>query len=153
MAFSPPPPAEDPLGPFTGAEVLEESSGPDVLQRIAAAADLCLAPQRYGVRLADPEAGAAGPLSLEEDLCLLLEARDPEGQRLQAQDLELEIYRSGTELNLMLSRLGDDQAPLLWQGQHPVWMEASSGARCERPADGAPLEALARRLRALVVGD
>jgi hypothetical protein len=32
-----------------------------------------------------------------------------------------------------------------------VWMDGTSGERCERPADGASIEALARRLRALLV--
>jgi len=38
---------------------------------------------------------------------------------------------------------------MLWQGSHPVWMDGQ-GLRCERPPDGAQLEALARRLRALL---
>jgi hypothetical protein len=63
------------------------------------------------------------------------------------------IYRSGKELNLMLTRLADDQAPLLWHGHHPVWMQAASGERCERPADGAPFEAFCRRVRALLSGE
>ncbi|WP_369818613.1 hypothetical protein [Synechococcus sp. MIT S9504] len=41
--------------------------------------------------------------------------------------------------------------PLLWHGQHPVWMDGDTGKRCSAPNDGAPLEALARRLRALLV--
>jgi hypothetical protein len=32
-----------------------------------------------------------------------------------------------------------------------VWMDSATGERCERPADGAPLEALCRRIRALLV--
>jgi hypothetical protein len=50
----------------------------------------------------------------------------------------------------MLTRLGDESAPLLWHGSHAVWMQAGSGERCERPIDGAPLEALCRRVRALL---
>jgi hypothetical protein len=50
----------------------------------------------------------------------------------------------------MLTQLGDEHAPLLWHGSHAVWMQASSGERCERPADGAPLEAFCRRVRALL---
>jgi hypothetical protein len=76
--------------------------------------------------------------------------RADDGARLPEQDLELEIYRSGAELNLMLTRLGDESAPLLWHGSHAVWMQAGSGERCERPIDGAPLEALCRRVRALL---
>ena len=39
---------------------------------------------------------------------------------------------------------------MLWHGQHPVWMDGVTGLRTERPPAGAPLEALARRLRALL---
>ena len=60
------------------------------------------------------------------------------------------VRYSGAELNLMLTRLADENAPLLWHGSHAVWMQAGSGERCERPIDGAPLEALCRRVRALL---
>ena len=115
-----------------------------LLQQLAAAAELCLKPQRYGARFLDQ------PVAGSFDCCVRLEARDPAGERQGAADLELEIYRSGSSLNLMLSWSDQPLAPLLWHGQHPVWMDANSGERCERPPDGAPLEALARRVRALL---
>lgn len=118
------------------------------LEQLARAADLCLQPMRHAVRIwqapdpADPQA----PL----DCTVRIEARDAGGERQPEHDLELEIYRSGAELHLMLSRVEDEQAPLLWHGRHPVWLHPLNGERCERPADGAPLEALCRRLRALL---
>lgn len=115
-----------------------------LLQQLAAAAELCLKPQRYGARYLDQ------PVAGSFDCCVRLEARDQAGERQGAADLELEIYRSGSSLNLMLSWSDQPLAPLLWHGQHPVWMDANSGERCERPPDGAPLEALARRVRALL---
>jgi hypothetical protein len=115
-----------------------------LLQQLAAAAELCLKPQRYGARYLDQ------PVAASFDCCVRLEARDQAGERQGAADLELEIYRSGSSLNLMLSWSDQPLAPLLWHGQHPVWMDANSGERCERPPDGAPLEALARRVRALL---
>ncbi len=118
------------------------------LAQVAAAADLCLRPWRHGVRLRDPEPAAA-----PTDCCLRIEARAADGTRCEAGDVELEIYRSGAELNLMLSRCADADAPLLWHGSHAVWMDGTSGERCGRPGDGAALEALARRIRALVAGD
>ena len=118
------------------------------LTDLARAADLCLKPWRHGLRFSGQEPARIGDCS---DCCLLIEARDADGQRQPSRDLELEIYRSGSELNLMLSHLADDQAPMLWHGNHPVWMQASSGERCERPPDGAPLEAFCRRVRALLV--
>jgi hypothetical protein len=119
------------------------------LVAVAKAADLCFKPSRHGVRFSDPVAEPPGDGD-GTDCCLLIEARDPDGTRRPENDLELEIYRSGTELNLMLTRLGEEQAPLLWQGSHPVWMEAVSGQRCDRPPDGAPHEAFCRRVRALL---
>ena len=112
-------------------------------QLVAAAADLCRQPLRHAVvPLGEAQRG--------DDCCLRLEARLPDGQRLPEADLELEIYRSGEALHLNLAWCEDQARPLLWHGSHPVWMEADTGLRCERPADGAPLEALARRLRALL---
>ena len=117
----------------------------DLRQLVAAAADLCRKPMRHGVVLTS---AADDP-----DCSLRLEARDPAAGRLQEHDLELEIYRSGTRpqasLHLTLAWLHDDSRPMLWQGQHPVWMDPH-GQRCDRPADGLPLEALARRLRVLL---
>ena len=120
------------------------------LADLAKAADLCLKPYRHAVRFGGDDAPTLiGDCS---DCVVLIEARDTGGERLIELDLELEIYRSGAELNLMLSRVRDDNAPLLWHGSHPVWMHAASGERCERPADAAPLEALCRRIRAFLVG-
>jgi hypothetical protein len=113
-------------------------------QLVAAAADLCRKPLRHAVLL-------VGEAESCDDCCLRLEARHPDGERWPDGDLELEIYRSGGDLNLTLAWCQGPDRPLLWQGSHPVWMEAESGLRCERPADGAPLEALARRLRALLI--
>ena len=115
---------------------------------LAKAADLCLSPYRHGVRFA----GEAPDRSAKESDCdLLIEVRDPAGVRRPERDLELEIYRSGSELNLMLSWVGDDDAPVLWHGSHPVWMQAASGERCATPDGGAPLEALCRRIRTLLI--
>jgi len=119
----------------------------DWLSSIAQAADLCLKPYRHAVRSDAEPLVQIGDCS---DCCVVIEVRDPDGSRCPIRDLELEIYRSGGDLNLMLTQLGDPESPLLWYGSHPVWMEASSGERCERPAGGAGLEAVCRRLRALL---
>ncbi len=119
-----------------------EAANTDLSQLVAAAADLCRRPLRHGVVLE----------STDDDLdcSLRLEVRSPEGERLEAEDLDLEIYRSGDSIHLTLAWRQDDDRPMLWQGEHPLWMDPQ-GRRCERPAEGLPLEALARRLRALVV--
>lgn len=139
---------------------VQEHQQQELRELVARAADLCLKPLRHAVRYsgssadAAAQAGAAAQADAAaqaRDCCLLIEARDQDGLRFPAGDLELEIYRSGQGLNLMLARLGDEQAPLLWHGSHAVWMQAANGERCDRPPDGAPLEALCRRLRALLV--
>lgn len=118
-----------------------DAANTDLSRLVAAAADLCRKPLRHGVVLTSTPG--------DEDCSLRLEARSSEGERLEEEDLDLEIYRSGDELNLTLSWRQDDSRPMLWHGSHPVWMGAQ-GERCGRPVEGLPLEALARRLRALL---
>jgi hypothetical protein len=118
----------------------------DLSRRIAAAADLCLQPNSHAVVDIDPNQRPGEP----EDCCLRIQPRRADGERLPEQDIELEIYRSGDDVHLMLSWAEQPALPMLWHGQHPVWMDGESGMRCDRPATGAPLEALARRLRALL---
>ena len=133
------------LSPLTANEPRDPFDA--FLMDLAKAADLCFKPNRHALRFSGDPPSSIGDCS---DCALLIEARDPAGVRLPQIDLELEIYRSGDDLNLMLSRVRDEKAPMLWHGSHPVWMQASSGERCERPPDGAPLEALCRRIRALL---
>ena len=123
----------------------------DMIQLVAAAADLCRKPFRHAVLVRDDsQLPLLGQDSL--DCCLTLQVRDASGVRCPEADLELEIYQSGNDLHLTLAWMADDGRPILWQGSHPVWMDGHSGLRCDRPAEGAPLEALARRLRALLAG-
>lgn len=119
-------------------------------QLVAGAADLCRKPWRHAVRLGDGCLPPAERLIDPLDCILLLEVRDASGTRCPEHDLELELYTSGAQLHLTLAWVADPQRPMLWQGSHPVWMAGESGRRCERPEDGPPLEALARRLRALL---
>jgi hypothetical protein len=123
------------------------------LGELARAADLCFGPLRHALRLAGGMSAArpSGSDNLE-DCLLLIEARDDQGVRQPGADLELEIFRSGNDLHLMLSRVADAAAPLLWHGSHSVWMRADSGERCACPADGMALEAFCRRVRALLAG-
>jgi hypothetical protein len=118
----------------------------DLSQVVAAAADLCLPPWRHAVVASEPMGAES------DDIQVRLEARSSDGVRAPDQDLELEIYQSGRDLHVMLCWCQSPDRPLLWHGRHPVWMDGLSGERCERPQDGSPLEALARRLRALLVG-
>ena len=118
----------------------------DLLVLIAKAADVCLKPWSHAVVLIDPSA----PEQID-DLHVRIECRDGDGQRCSDQDLELEIYRSGDEINLMLSWWDQPERPMLWHGRHPVWMDGTSGLSCPRPDGGIALETLARRLRAELI--
>ncbi len=122
----------------------------DLCQLVAAAADICRKPFRHGVRVVVSDADADSSRSACLDCCLRLEVRAPDGQRLSEHDLELELFQSGQDLNLTISWCADEGRPLLWHGSHSVWMDGQTGERCSRPAEGAGLEALARRLRALL---
>ena len=122
----------------------------DLQVLIARSADVCLKPWSHSVVLLsgvdDNESGV-------DDLTVRIECRDQQGQRHSDRDLELEIYRSGIEINLMLSWWDQPERPMLWQGRHPVWMNGDTGVRCQGPQDAAPLEALGRRLRSLLQPD
>lgn len=122
------------------------SANTDLSRLVAAAADLCRKPLRHAV------VSAAQPQQ-SLDLCLRLEARTAGGERVPQEDLELEIYRSGDALNLTLAWCQRDDQPVLWQGSHPVWMDGATGLRSSCPPQGQRLEALARRLRALLRPD
>ena len=137
--------------------VFEGEPASGVVALIAAAADLCRKPLRHAVVSLDLDSSSTAAMTslddiLErgEDLRLRLECRHPDGVRCESQDLEVEIYRSGKELNLMVGWWEQPERPMLWQGQHPVWMDGTSGQRCAAPQDAAPLEAFTRRLRALL---
>ena len=120
----------------------------DLLVLIAKAADVCLKPWSHAVVPLDSSAAAE-----LDDLNVRIECRDSDGQRHPDRDIELEIYRSGEEINLMLSWWDQPDRPMLWHGRHPVWMDGESGQRCSAPQVAAPLEALGRRLRSLVQPD
>ena len=117
----------------------------DLLVLIAKAADVCLKPWSHSVVPLDSSAAAE-----LDDLNVRMECRDGDGQRHPDRDIELEIYRSGEEINLMLSWWDQPDRPMLWHGRHPVWMDGESGQRCSAPQDAAALVGLGRRLRSLV---
>ena len=105
-------------------------------------------PWRHSVVLVDPSEAVE-----LDDLNVRIECRDGDGKRQTEHDLALEVYRSGAEINLMLSWWDQPNRPLLWHGRHPVWMSGETGERCSAPADAAPIEALGRRLRSLLQPD
>ena len=114
-----------------------------LISEVAKAADLCMKPYVHSVSL-ENELNDANDL---EDLILKIQCRNIDGEREESMDIELEVYKSGKEVNMTLSWKSQIDRPMLWQGKHAVWMDGSSGMQCEPPSYGKSLESLARRLR------
>ena len=51
--------------------------------------------------------------------------RDNDGKRLDIYDLELELFRSNSELVLVISKLNFPNEPILWSGVKTIWMNSS----------------------------
>ncbi len=116
----------------------------NMLSDVAKAADLCIKPWRHSVLvLSDYEKDL--PLN---DIILLIECRTSEGIRRPENDIELEIYKSGQDISIVLSWKNLLDIPMLWQGKYSFWMDSNTGKKCEHPENHSQLEALARRLRA-----
>ena len=119
----------------------------DLLVEIAQSADLVMKPWKYSALINENvEDKKINPQNFDE-LILKLECRDQDGKRFLDRDLDLEIFRSSDELNIILNWHSFHLKPILWQGKHSLWMDANSGKRSSLPKDGECLEALARRLR------
>ncbi len=119
----------------------------DLLIEVAKASDYCLKPWRHSV--INNSVNSTNPINDEIiDLTLIVECRDKEGQRFPENDLEIEIYRSGVDLNFTFAWRSFPEKPILWQGKHSLWMDSLTGKRSQPPEGGSSLEALARRLRA-----
>jgi len=113
-----------------------------LIAEVAKAADLCMKPYVHSVSLDNK-------LNDFEDLIFKIQCRNIDGEREESMDIELEVYKSGKELNLTLSWKSIIDRPILWQGKHSVWMDSSSGVQCKIPSYGNEFESLARRLRTI----
>ncbi len=125
---------------------------------IATAADSCMKPWLHAVVMSndDSEITDIKDEYIDQlfetelvDVVVRIECRDSQGDRHPEKDLELEVFRSGSDLNLVLGWCNRPDSPLLWQGRHAVWMDPNTGKRCSSPHSGLELESFARRLRAL----
>ena len=114
-----------------------------LISEVAKAADLCMKPYSHSVFL-ENQLDDENDL---EDLIFKIQCRNIDGEREESMDIELEVYKSGNELNMTISWKSLIDRPILWQGKHPVWMDSSSGVQCEMPSYGKLFESLARRLR------
>ena len=116
-----------------------------LIAEVAKAADICMKPYLHSVSL-ENQFNDANDL---EDLIFKIQCRNIDGEREETMDIELEVYKSGKEVNMTLSWKSLIDRPILWQGKHAVWMDSSSGVQCDIPSDGKLFESLARRLRTI----
>ena len=123
------------------------NSTKDFFSEIARAADLSLKPWKHSIVYKDDSIDIFSDDFNELIVCL--ECRDIDGERCSQNDLEIEIFRSGADLNITIAWLEFPQRPILWQGKHSLWMNATNGKRSSAPVEGEALEAFARRLRAI----
>ncbi len=127
------------------------NSSADYFPLIAAAADLCLKPWQYSVVDQTPDVDTTCGKESTKDLIVRIECRDQDGERHPENDLDVDISRSGSDISLILSWCNQHKRPILWHGQHSIWMDSDNGKLCSTPSEGDRLEALARRLKALFV--
>ena len=126
-------------------------SSENLSKLVASTADLCFRPWIHSViNLSNNCIENQSTDSLDE-LILRIECRDLDGIRNHEHDIELELFRSGKDFNLVVGLIGIPNQPILWHGKHSVWMEGNSGKRCCAPNYGNEFESFARRLRALLI--
>ena len=114
-----------------------------LIAEVAKAADLCLEPYVHSVSLENQ----LDDDNVTDDLIFKIQRRNTDGEREDFMDIELEVYKSGNEVNMTISWKSLIDRPILWQGKHAVWMDSVSGVQCETPSYGKLFESLARRLR------
>jgi len=110
---------------------------------VAKVADLCMKPYVHSVFLENQ----SDDKNDVDDLIFKIQCRNIDGEREYSMDIELEVYKSGNEVNMTISWKSLIDRPILWQGKHAIWMDSSSGMQCEPPSYGKLFESLARRLR------
>ena len=116
-----------------------------LIAEVAKAADLCMKPYVHSVFL-ENQYEDDGDL---DDLIFKIQCRNIDGEREETRDIELEVYKSGKEVNMTISWKSLIDRPILWQGKHAVWMDSSTGVQCEPPSYGRIFESLGRKLRIL----
>ena len=89
-------------------------------------------------------------ISTNVDIVLNILCRDPEGNRLERYDLELEIFSSRDQFTLVISKLNYPSEPILWSGNKNLWMDSKSGKKCEPPNYNFRIENLATRIKKFI---
>ena len=87
--------------------------------------------------------------SKDDDLDIILNVlcRDSEGNRIEKDDLDIEIFNSKNELVILVSKLNYPNEPILWSGSKNLWMDSKSGKKCEPPNYNLRIENLATRIK------
>lgn len=119
-----------------------------LFQGIAKAADICMKPSMHSVVSQNTDNKHTLDDHIDE-LFLRIESRDSKGIRNPENDIELEIYKSGKEVNLMMIWIERNDELILWQGSHSMWMDVNTGIKVESPPDALVLESLARKIRSI----
>ena len=88
----------------------------------------------------------------KDDLNITLNvlSRDSEGNRIDRDDLEIEIFNSKNELVLLISKLNYPNEPILWSGNKNLWMDSKSGKKCVPPNYNFRIESLATRIKKFI---
>ncbi|NJN23413.1 MAG: hypothetical protein HC810_02125 [Acaryochloridaceae cyanobacterium RL_2_7] len=79
-----------------------------------------------------------------EDCELCLFARDISGNPLPQEAITLEIMKVGDQLSITAEYPEQEATPILWYGQHALWMDGVTGQTVSAPINGVGLERLAR---------
>tara|TARA_Y100001968_G_scaffold179018_1_gene163845 strand:+ start:919 stop:1314 length:396 start_codon:yes stop_codon:yes gene_type:complete len=123
--------------------VLTPDPTDSLIAEVAKAADLSMKPYIHSVFLENK----SNEDNVFNDLIFKIQCRNLDGEREESMDIELEVFKSGNEVNMTISWKSLIDRPILWQGKHAIWMDSSSGVRCDTPSYGIIFESLARRLR------
>jgi len=84
------------------------------------------------------------------DITLNVLCRDSEGNRIERDDLEIEIFYSKRELVVIVSKLNYPNEPILWSGNKNLWMDSKSGKKCDPPNYNFKIENLATRIKKFI---
>ena len=76
------------------------------------------------------------------ELCLF--ARDIQGSPLPQEAISLEILKVGEQRSITAEYPEQEIIPILWYGQHALWMDGETGKTVGAPMEGIGLERLAR---------
>ena len=84
------------------------------------------------------------------DITLNILCRDSEGNRIEREDLEIEIFNSKNQLVVLVSKLNYPNDPILWSGNKNLWMDSKSGKKCDPPNYNFRIENLATRIKKFI---